>query len=61
MKKKGWLLLKRHDGVNDGDFSMNDVAKEVASECKGLPLAIVAVGSALKGKGINEWKQCRKN
>lgn len=49
-------LLKRHAGVNDGDFSMNDVAKEVASECKGLPLAIVAVGSALKGKGINEWK-----
>ncbi|KAH9802683.1 putative disease resistance protein [Citrus sinensis] len=55
-EEEGLALLKRHAGIGDGDFSMNDVAKEVARECKGLPLAIVSVGSALKEKGISEWK-----
>ncbi|KAK1581535.1 hypothetical protein Q3G72_006858 [Acer saccharum] len=35
---------------------MIKLAKEVVEECKGLPLAIVTIGSALKEKDINEWK-----
>ncbi|KAL9441224.1 hypothetical protein AB3S75_019825 [Citrus x aurantiifolia] len=55
-EEEGLALLKRHAGIDDGDFSMNGAAKEVARECRGLPLAIVSVGSALKEKGITEWK-----
>ncbi|MBA0746442.1 hypothetical protein Gogos_008963 [Gossypium gossypioides] len=33
-----------------------EVAMEVAKECGGLPLAIVPLASALRGKILNEWK-----
>lgn len=55
-EEEGLALLKIHAGVDDSDSSMNDVANEVARECKGLPLAIVTVGGALKEKCVNEWK-----
>ncbi|GAY68300.1 hypothetical protein CUMW_263050 [Citrus unshiu] len=47
--------------INVNDSTLNDVSKEVAGECKGLPLAIEAVGSALRGKGFNEWKLALHN
>ena len=55
-EEEGLALSKRHAGIDDGDFSMNDAAKEVDRECRGLPFAIVSVGSALKEKSITEWK-----
>jgi len=35
---------------------LNRVAKEVARECQGLPIALVAVGKAVEGKSKNEWE-----
>ncbi|KAJ0045777.1 hypothetical protein Pint_05030 [Pistacia integerrima] len=53
---EGLSLLKKHAGIDDEFHPLNDVAIKVAKECKGLPLAIVTIGSALKEKGIDEWK-----
>ncbi|XP_031278767.1 disease resistance protein At4g27190-like isoform X2 [Pistacia vera] len=53
---EGLALLKKHAGITDDEsHPLNDLAVKVAEECKGLPLAIVTIGSALKEKGIDEW------
>ncbi|KAK9177239.1 hypothetical protein WN944_029258 [Citrus x changshan-huyou] len=48
-------------GINVNDSSLDGVSKQVADECKGLPLAIEAVGSALREKGSDEWKLALNN
>ncbi|XP_077243565.1 disease resistance protein At4g27190-like [Tasmannia lanceolata] len=49
-----WNLFKKKSGVAETD-EVQSLAKDVAEECKGLPLAIVTVASALKGKGSSVW------
>ncbi|KAJ0046577.1 hypothetical protein Pint_04510 [Pistacia integerrima] len=56
-EKEGLSLLKSHAGISDESPALNDVAIKVAGECKGLPLAIVSIGSALRKKTIGEWKE----
>lgn len=53
---EGLLLLKRQVGLKDDCTTFNELAEEVANECKGLPLAIVTVGSTLREKPADEWK-----
>ncbi|KAK6269695.1 hypothetical protein POUND7_006811 [Theobroma cacao] len=53
---EAWALFKDNVGLKDVTSPLSDVAKEVARECKGLPLAIVTVGSALKDETLDEWK-----
>ncbi|KAA3452948.1 putative disease resistance protein [Gossypium australe] len=55
-KDEAWVLFRDQAGLDDDCFSLNEVAKEVASECKGLPLAIVTVAKALKGESLDGWK-----
>ncbi|KAH9802701.1 Disease resistance protein [Citrus sinensis] len=55
VEEEGLDLFKRNACIGDELPTLNDLAKEVARECKGLPLAIVTIGSALKGKPIDEW------
>ncbi|KAK9209248.1 hypothetical protein WN944_001612 [Citrus x changshan-huyou] len=55
VEKEGLVFFKRNACIGDELPTLNDLAKEVARECKGLPLAIVTIGSALKGKPIDEW------
>ncbi|KAH1063261.1 hypothetical protein J1N35_028248, partial [Gossypium stocksii] len=52
---EAWVLFRDKAGLDDCS-SLNDVAKEVAGECKGLPLAIVTVAKALKGESLDGWK-----
>jgi disease resistance protein RPS2 len=42
--------------IRDGDSTLNTVAREVARECHGLPIALVTVGRALRGKSAVQWK-----
>ncbi|KAF7833304.1 putative disease resistance protein [Senna tora] len=50
-------LLQKHVGLNDKYFTLlNGLAEEIARECKGLHIAIEAVGASLKGKSVDEWK-----
>ncbi|XP_071725348.1 disease resistance protein UNI-like [Rutidosis leptorrhynchoides] len=54
---EAWALFEVTAGISDDGESSTfiDDAKEVAKECKGLPLAIVIVGKTLKGKSAREW------
>ncbi|KAH9657265.1 Disease resistance protein [Citrus sinensis] len=52
---EGLDLLRKHAGIDVADTTLIDVSKQVADECKGLPLAIKAVGSALRGRTADEW------
>ncbi|KAH9657277.1 AAA domain-containing protein [Citrus sinensis] len=52
---EGLNLLREHAGIDVADKALTDVSKRVADECKGLPLAIKAVGSALRGNTADQW------
>ncbi|KAH1063269.1 hypothetical protein J1N35_028256 [Gossypium stocksii] len=53
---EAWVLFRDQAGLDDDCSSLNEVAKEVAGECKGLPLAVVTVAKALKGESLDGWK-----
>ncbi|KAH9696679.1 Disease resistance protein [Citrus sinensis] len=60
--EEGLTLLKKNAGIDVNDSTLDGVSKQVAAECKGLPLAIKAVGSALhKGKGFDKWNLALNN
>ncbi|KAI9100940.1 hypothetical protein K1719_024064 [Acacia pycnantha] len=51
---EAWTLFQTH--ANVGDAAKEDMARAIAKECQGLPIAIEAVGTCLKGKGTDEMK-----
>ncbi|XP_077231657.1 putative disease resistance protein At4g27220 [Tasmannia lanceolata] len=53
-EQDSWNLFKEKAEVVETD-ELQSLAREVAKECKGLPLAIVTVARALKGKGLSIW------
>ncbi|MBA0786097.1 hypothetical protein Gotri_025571, partial [Gossypium trilobum] len=53
---EAWVLLRDKAGLEDECSTLTHVAKEVAGECKGLPLAIVTVAKALKGESLDGWR-----
>ncbi|TYH74843.1 hypothetical protein ES332_D05G431400v1 [Gossypium tomentosum] len=55
MNYEAWVLFRGKASLDDDSSTLNDVAKEVAAQCKGLPLAIVVVAKALKGESLNGW------
>ncbi|PHT37096.1 hypothetical protein CQW23_24796 [Capsicum baccatum] len=55
-ENEAWLLFRQKAGNSADDPSLPDIAEAVAKECKGLPLAIVTVAGALKGKTIRSWE-----
>ncbi|KAH9657185.1 AAA domain-containing protein [Citrus sinensis] len=59
--EEGLALLQKNAGIDANDSTLNDVSKDVAGQCSGLPLAIEAVGSALRGKGFHEWNLALHN
>ncbi|PHT71498.1 hypothetical protein T459_26602 [Capsicum annuum] len=54
--EEGWILFRQKAGNSTDDPSLSEVAKDVAKECKRLPLAIVTVAGALKGKTKPSWE-----
>uniref|UniRef100_A0A3N7EHB6 AAA+ ATPase domain-containing protein n=1 Tax=Populus trichocarpa TaxID=3694 RepID=A0A3N7EHB6_POPTR len=53
-------LFRINAGLRDGDSTLNTVAREVARECQGLPIALVTVGRALRGKSRVQWEVASK-
>ncbi|XVF77058.1 hypothetical protein PTKIN_Ptkin14bG0009400 [Pterospermum kingtungense] len=54
-----WILFKKKASLHEdtADVETINVAKEVAKKCKGLPVAVVTLASALKGANtVEEWK-----
>ncbi|XP_061987603.1 probable disease resistance protein At4g27220 isoform X2 [Populus nigra] len=57
---EAWDLFRINAGLRDGDSTLNTVAREVARECQGLPIALVTVGRALRGKSRVQWEVASK-
>ncbi|KAF7815790.1 Disease resistance protein [Senna tora] len=56
-QEEAWDLFKRRANIKDDcSNELKGVARNITDECKGLPIAIVTVGSALKGKAFVEWE-----
>ena len=53
--EEAWNLFKGMAGNCINTPGLHPIAKEVAKECGGLPVAIVTIGRALENKGIDEW------
>ncbi|XP_040966687.1 probable disease resistance protein At4g27220 isoform X3 [Gossypium hirsutum] len=55
---EAWVLFRDQAGLEGNSSALNNEAKKVAAQCKGLPLAIVVVAKAVKGEGLdlNGWK-----
>jgi hypothetical protein len=53
-------LFRINAGLRDGDSTLNTVAREVARECHGLPIALVTVGRALRDKSPVQWDVASK-
>ncbi|XP_010258689.1 PREDICTED: disease resistance protein At4g27190-like [Nelumbo nucifera] len=55
-QQDAWDLFKRNVGIVVENDTFHDVGKEVVRECGGLPIAIVTVAGALRGKeDPQEW------
>ncbi|KAL2324933.1 hypothetical protein Fmac_023991 [Flemingia macrophylla] len=55
--EEAWTLFTSHaEIVDESPYALKVVARQIVNECKGLPIAIVTVGSTLRGKSIVEWK-----
>uniref|UniRef100_A0A5B6Z8R0 Uncharacterized protein n=1 Tax=Davidia involucrata TaxID=16924 RepID=A0A5B6Z8R0_DAVIN len=52
---EAWNLFKRTAGDEVDLPNLHPIATEVAKECAGLPIAIVTVAAALKGKDYQVW------
>ncbi|PHT71557.1 hypothetical protein T459_26661 [Capsicum annuum] len=58
--EEGWILFRQKAGYSADHPTLPDIAEAVAKECKGLPLAIVSVAGALKGKAKPLWEAALK-
>ncbi|KAL3533398.1 hypothetical protein ACH5RR_006919 [Cinchona calisaya] len=54
--EEGWILFTKMASYSVDFPDLLQIAKSVAKECKGLPLALVIVGKALKSKNKRYWK-----
>ncbi|XP_049380858.1 putative disease resistance protein RGA1 [Solanum stenotomum] len=52
-----WALFKRHSLENRDHPELEEVGKEIADKCKGLPLALKALAGTLRGKSeVEDWR-----
>ncbi|KAI8558710.1 hypothetical protein RHMOL_Rhmol04G0118200 [Rhododendron molle] len=54
-KEEAWNLFKEMAAISEDDTNFQSAKMAVANECGGLPIAIVTVARALKGKGKSSW------
>ncbi|OAY25941.1 probable disease resistance protein At5g63020 [Manihot esculenta] len=56
-EKESWVLLKKNAGAEIESLTLNSFAKDILTECGGLPIALVTVGRAMRGKDPDEWQE----
>uniref|UniRef100_A0A3Q7XTP0 Disease resistance protein At4g27190-like n=1 Tax=Cicer arietinum TaxID=3827 RepID=A0A3Q7XTP0_CICAR len=54
-EEEAWYLFREMAGKVVDRRDINPIAREIAKECGGLPLAIVTVGRALSNEGKSAW------
>ncbi|KAK2441212.1 disease resistance protein [Trifolium repens] len=56
-EEESWTLFRKLARIEEESFEVLDgVPRKICDECKGLPMAIKSMASALKGKQNTEWK-----
>ncbi|KAJ9682210.1 hypothetical protein PVL29_018203 [Vitis rotundifolia] len=55
-EEEAWSLFKKGAGESIEEHDLQPTAKEVLKRCGGLPIAIVTVAKALKGKDSITWR-----
>ncbi|XP_027340760.1 probable disease resistance protein At1g61300 [Abrus precatorius] len=62
-KEDAWTLFKKHANISDSSSKrLLDKGRDITKECKGLPVAIAAIASSLRGKESWEvWKSTLKS
>ncbi|XP_057468263.1 uncharacterized protein LOC130757536 isoform X2 [Actinidia eriantha] len=53
---EAWALFKKKVGDSAEAPELYRLASKVCQKCKGLPVAINALGAALEGKSVHAWK-----
>ncbi|XP_040368166.1 probable disease resistance protein At4g27220 [Rosa chinensis] len=56
-EQDSWYLFVRNARRSFESVNLEDVARRVARECCGLPIALIAVARALGDKDLLEWKK----
>ncbi|CAL5394077.1 unnamed protein product [Camellia sinensis] len=56
LEKEAWSLFKTKVGNSVDSVELHNIANAVCKECGGLPVAILAVGAALKDKKKYVWE-----
>ncbi|PIA29078.1 hypothetical protein AQUCO_06300037v1 [Aquilegia coerulea] len=51
-----WHLFQKNAGAEVDSFVLGEVARDVAKECKGLPVALVTLGRAMRDKSLSVWE-----
>lgn len=59
-KEEAWHLFKKTAGDCVEREKLEEIAKEVADECGGLPLALVTLARALSNKKRGVWEDARR-
>ncbi|RDX63327.1 Disease resistance protein, partial [Mucuna pruriens] len=55
--EEAWTLFQKQAHISEGTSdTLKHLAREISDECKGLPVAIAAVASSLKGKSEVVWR-----
>ncbi|XP_062020330.1 probable disease resistance protein At4g27220 isoform X2 [Rosa rugosa] len=54
------LFVKEARKSFDKSSNLYDVARKVARECAGLPIALIAVARALRDEGLDGWKEAAR-
>ncbi|KAJ3684135.1 hypothetical protein LUZ61_013299 [Rhynchospora tenuis] len=63
-EEDAWSLLAKQVALNELDSeTLKDIGLELVKKCDGLPLAIIAIGGVLRGRGkdIREWQTISKS
>ncbi|KAG5551750.1 hypothetical protein RHGRI_009986 [Rhododendron griersonianum] len=55
-ERESWALFQKKVGNYVDAHELREIAWEVCKECQGLPVAINAIGAALKGKYMYAWR-----
>ncbi|CAL5336879.1 unnamed protein product [Camellia sinensis] len=56
LEKEAWALFKKKVGNSVDSLELHDIADAICKECGGLPVAILAIGVALKDKKKYVWE-----
>ncbi|XP_050371152.1 disease resistance protein At4g27190-like isoform X3 [Argentina anserina] len=59
-EQESWKLFVKSAGRSFESPNFENVARKVARECRGLPIALIAVARALRDKELEEWNKASR-